>query len=513
MGVTHKLRPEVKDYILEIKKNKPGLGCRSLSPLIEEKFKIRLSKSSINFIIKDAGLSMPVGRRQKKRRQIRSLQVQEPRIPSVKAPVAPAPFAPAPVEAAETESSGVILLKAADYLLGGTYQITEAIRRQLKSQAADLLEKTESLLYSPLSGVSEGAQSYLNELQQVTELPKDIAQAISGISEVRGLKVSLQDAATFCIDGQFHTIWPDENMPDDFATSTYNIKTYINKYFQENAPLVLFMAPGYNAPPVEFFNFMLSLRGEKQITSLSLIGEKEEGLSLKEAQKRSFIFGLWPWQYRQYRKVKVIKELRKLNFSPLNKDFYLAETEIELSQPNINQHITLRGCVLKHSPQDKIILAILSNLASEGMSLEDLANNYLNSWPSPEEGFQDFSRKSDLFAYTERPARFLPTENLSLKDQPPQDIKSLFNAYLNTLDLYVKWRFLPGGYANEDFSTINERFYSLKARLKKQKNYTQAVFTLPAGYQYAQDLEYACKRINERRIILPHNKRLWCAVS
>lgn len=506
MGVTHKLRPEVKDYILEIKKDNPALGCRALSPLIEEKFKIRLSKSSINFIVKNAGLSLPVGRRQKKRRQIRGPQVQGFLAPSIKA--LPAPAA-GPVE---TEASGIILLKAADYLLGGTDQITETIRRQLKSQATDLYEKTESLLYASLSGASEATQSYLNELQQVASLPSDIAQAISGVSEMRGLKISLSDGAAFYIDGQFHSIWPSEDMPDDFSTTTYNIRGYINKYFQENTPFVLFMAPGYDAPPVEFFDFMLGLEGQKQITSLSFIGEKKEEISLKEAKKHSFIFGLWPWQYSQYRKVKAIKEFQRLNFAALNRDFYLAEIEIELSQPNVNQHITLRGCALKHGPQDKIILAILSNLPSEGTTLEDLADNYLSRWPNLEEGFRDFSRKRDLFAYTEGPARFLSTEGLSFKNQASQDIKSLFSGYLNILDLYVKRRFLPAEYENRDFSTINERFYTLKARLKREKDYTQAAFILPPDYQYAKDLGYAIKRINEKGIIFPDSQRVWLSV-
>ncbi len=510
MGVIHKLRPEVKNYILEIKKNNPHLGCRRLSPLIEEKFKIKLSKSSINFIIKDAGLSMPVGRRQKKRRQTRSLQVQEPHLPSIKVTLTP-PVAPVAVPAQETESSRIILLKAADYLLGGTYQITEAIRRQLKSQATDLQEKTEALLYSSLSGESELTQSYLKELQQFASLPQDIAQAISGISEIRGLKIELSDGAKFYIDGQFHTIWPNGNIPDDFSTTTYNIRSYISRYLQKDAPLVLFMAPGYATPPAELFDFILGSEGKKQITGLSLVREKEEPINLGEAKKRYFIIGLWPWQYSQYRKVRVTQELRKLNFTPLNQDFYLAETEVALSQPNVNQDVTLRGCALRNSPEGKIILAILSNLPSEGTSLEDLANIYLSCWPNLEEGFRDFSRKLDLFTYTEEPARFLSTENLPFKNQAPPEIKSLFDGYLKILDSYVKWRFLPAGYENKDFPTINEHFYSLKARLKKEKDYMQAVFIQPADYQYAKDLEYALKRINEKRIVFPGKQRVWLA--
>jgi hypothetical protein len=66
MGVVYKLKPEVKDFILKQKKIHPQLSCRSLAKLVREKFKTSLSKSSINFVLKEAGLSMPVGRRRKK---------------------------------------------------------------------------------------------------------------------------------------------------------------------------------------------------------------------------------------------------------------------------------------------------------------------------------------------------------------------------------------------------------------------------------------------------------------
>ena len=52
MGVIYKLKPEVKDFILEQKKLNPAVGCRSLTSLVESKFHIKLSKSSINAIIK-----------------------------------------------------------------------------------------------------------------------------------------------------------------------------------------------------------------------------------------------------------------------------------------------------------------------------------------------------------------------------------------------------------------------------------------------------------------------------
>ena len=68
MGTTHKLKPEVIEFIRKTREEKPTLGCRKIASLVYEKFKVDLSKSSINTIIKNSGLNLPVGRRRKKPR-------------------------------------------------------------------------------------------------------------------------------------------------------------------------------------------------------------------------------------------------------------------------------------------------------------------------------------------------------------------------------------------------------------------------------------------------------------
>jgi len=69
MGVIHKLKPEVLNFILENKKNNPSLSCRNLEQLVLEKLQVKVSKSSINAIFKENSLSMPIGRRQKEKKK------------------------------------------------------------------------------------------------------------------------------------------------------------------------------------------------------------------------------------------------------------------------------------------------------------------------------------------------------------------------------------------------------------------------------------------------------------
>ena len=69
MGIVHKIKPEVRDFVLEQKNRDPVLSCRKLSLLVLDNFRIELSKSSVNMIIKEAGLSAPIGRTPRKKRR------------------------------------------------------------------------------------------------------------------------------------------------------------------------------------------------------------------------------------------------------------------------------------------------------------------------------------------------------------------------------------------------------------------------------------------------------------
>jgi len=546
MGVIYKLRPEIKNFILEEKKANSLLSCRGLAILIENKFQVKISKSSINALFKEVGLSMPVGRRSKKKKTripqkeifpSEKLPLEEASplalpAPEAPPPEAPPPEVPLPEEPKETPipevqiepsleiqpASGIILLKAADYLIRGSYYISEAIKTRLGRDESDLLTKIESLIYTPFSELSGQLQTYLNELQSVMATKLDTFQILSTImQEVRGIKATLLDGGTFYLDGQLHTVWSTPQIPYDFNATIYNIKSYINKYFYKDVPFLLGMAPGYDTPTPEFFNFILSFEAkEKTISKLTLYGNKLEELEeipFSRSKRRFFIFGLWPWQFVDYRKVKKLGEFRPFYFAALKKNFYIADIELELSQPNTNQLVTLKGFAIKTSLTEKTRLIILSSLTQQEVMPESWLTTYLNHWPNLEETFKDFSRKLELFTYTASSQVSLSLKSLNLNREAPSDIKTLFYSYLEALDLYTRWHFLPFEYENQDFSTMKERFYNLKGILKKEKDYILVTFSPPANYRYLAHLQYALRRINEREIVFRDSKRLWLDIA
>lgn len=543
MGKIYKLRPEIINFVLEQKKANPVLSCRGLALLTADKFQIKFSKSSVNSLIKNAGLSLPVGRRRKKKRQnnlperlLGALQeasaaISPPTLitqqPPPEPPLPPSPpplpiILPIPTAqlVPELPLSEATLMRAMDYLVEGSSQMNIIIEDRLDLKSGEgLLAKTEAILYKSLlpEPTSAALSSYLNELQSVKTIGLDIFKVISAVfQEVRCVKVSLTDGEAFYLDGELRTVWSTPHIPYDFATTIYNIKGYINKYFYGDTPFLLFSAPGYDTPTKEFFKFLLSLdTQEKKISRLTLYDyqfEEMHSMPIDRSKRRFFIFGMWPWQFAEYRQVKKIGEFRPFYFAPLNKEFYIADIEIVLSQPNINQRVTLKGYSLKNTLNEKSRLLILTNLEAEGPALEEIISQYLNHWPNLEESFQDFSRKIELLTYTGASQGIFTEKDLAFDLDSGTNIESSLRKYLELLWLYFRGRFLPPLANSMDSAGLKEEFLRLKTAVNEEKGILKISFLPQDGFRFLRELEYACRRLNEREIVLADKRRLWFLV-
>ena len=686
MGVVHKLRPEVITFILNQKKETPALGCRKLASLILEEFKAEVSKSSINNIIKEAGLSSPLGRTPKKKRRhitmpvlpillenssvkealveakieevaedskreeearrleegrwaklaeeerlakeakekarieeerkkqegLNKIQEEVERLKLAKLEEEERFKEEAQIKAeeekwsrlaeeerlakeakekahieeelrkqreefkksaeeaerlrlaqleeekrlkeesqkkaeeerrkpeelkkpqegtkqvavlnidkfAQIENSGIILLKAADYIIGLSEYISSAIKSRLTGETGNLNDITENILYLPLlqdkidKQVTDKLYGYLNELENIKVLNLDISRAMAlRLQEVRCVKVILSDGSNLYLDGQMYSIWSSAHVPYDFASPVHDVKKRINRYLHEESPGILFNAPGYDMPSQEFLNFLLGLEGKKnRIVNIVLYGNKFEELEvlpITQGKPRGIIFGVWPWQYTECRHVKSMGEFRPFHLESQNRDFYIADIEIEIIQPTLGKQVVFTGCALKLSLSEKIRLLILSNYPEGEKKAEDLATQYLGRWPNLDEAFQDYSRKIELFTYTANSQRFFSAENLSLEIDQASGLKVLFKNYLTALDAYVRWHFLPSGNEDKNLADTRERFYNLGVRLSGVKPNALASFILPEGFASAKDLSYACRRVNEREIVLSGGQKLY----
>lgn len=530
MGVTYKLKPEINHFIIEQKRSNPALSCRDLARLIEQKYQIKVSKSSINSAVKSAGLSMPVGRRKGWRRKVSPTEKPQPEVKLLSAPAPAPPAAPQEKEERE-ESTGAILLKAVDSLIGGSRYLSEILRKSLEKKEPELLAHVEGLIYLPLFEAKEGEKiTALSALIGKEISIKDILlyndlwqslrinnrEAFSGIiglsQQVRGIKVLFTDNKSIYLDSQFRTVWPTSYIPFDFSTTLYNTKSYINKYFFQNQPLLLFIAPGEDAPSAEFFAFILALNAQgNRLERLILYDNKLQELqrvNLGQLKRYPFLYGLLPGQFREYRTISKVSEFRPFFCVPLQKELYLAEARIDLSQPYSNQVVTLKACILKNAPSDNPYFIIGGHNLNEEGGVELFANTYLNHWPDPQESCRDFIRKVEFFSYLGDSQGVLTTAKVNFSALDAPQAKALFGAYLELLHLYFKDFFLPAELKNMDFPTIKREFYSLKATLAREKTRLSVSFAPPPGFSFQKPLEYACRRLNEREIELSDGRRL-----
>jgi hypothetical protein len=142
MANPYKLSQEIEQFIISQKRLDPGLSCRSLMPLVEERFHVSLSKSLINNVFKQNNLSNPKGRKREKEPEV----MVEPGVEPIKASSEEMIW-----QAIETiENGGFFFLKAANLKLS----LTTNLARILASYFPETPQKSlqgiiEALIYLP----------------------------------------------------------------------------------------------------------------------------------------------------------------------------------------------------------------------------------------------------------------------------------------------------------------------------------------------------------------------------
>ena len=235
----YKIKPEIRDFILKEARECPRLGCRKLAKLIQEKFGLEVSKSSISAILKEEGLNRPVGRRPSaspyQGEAGRGLIVEEKCPPGV------------------VPGLGCWFLKAAELCLGG-----------LQAFSAESLEQKEVLGLKFI--LEDGASFFLDGatrgIWSKNHIPLEFSQ---GLSKSREYLVSA--------------------------------------IIQDNFPLIGQSAPGFAAPTPAFLNFIAAFSGQNPAQAIKKIEFYDDEDKLIETlepiplKRHYFILGIWPWQY------------------------------------------------------------------------------------------------------------------------------------------------------------------------------------------------------------------------
>jgi len=452
MGTTYKLKPEIIQLILERKKKNPALSCRHFTLTFKKEFNVRLSKSSVNAIFKDAGLSLPSGRRGLKKKAL---------TPKLKPPQ----ISIAPKELLEITSEPVAELR-------------EIPAPQTQSTELPGKETGEALLRA------------INFLFGNSN--------ISGIC--RTIKILLADGTTRYLDGLNYTIWNTNVIPYDFGAPVFEVTRRLNLDSANDISWVFFMAP--EGAISDDFIALISALKKNTVDKISLYGDTNiELMNLKPSQNKQIdlVFALWPWQLKECRLIRHIASFLPYLFSPTGFEYFAAEAEVEIkSKKAAGEGQVFYGYALKPSLDSKTELIVLSTYDKNKVTAQKVLGAYLEHWPNLKNTAHDFDEKLELFSFTSG-AQQLFSPGATVGDE--------------VLDAYLRWYIFPRAYRKVDFATMQERFYGIDSERLENNNYLLIKFKPVPGFAYLDDLAYACQRLNERLVVTPDNKKIWFSVK
>ncbi|RJP27415.1 MAG: hypothetical protein C4533_08140 [Candidatus Omnitrophota bacterium] len=533
MGIIYKLTEQAKNIVLDEKRNNPKLSCRKLVLLLKNKHNLVLSKSSINSIVKEAGLSQSVGRKPAK---ITPKKVR-PSVPTPKEAIVensavisePVPIViePPQVKVKESpvliENAGYVFLKIADDLIGGGRQIASIIASKLNNvTTSDIMSYNNSLLFRAFNATSiltaiqslspneVGLSSYLADLQSVTNITPRLIKALTdAFTRIRGYRLYFSDNSTLFLDSQFRSVWQVPNMPIDFSLSYLNASSYVKSIINHYKNFCIQSGAKDNLIPEEFIDLCIGLSNSgKTLKNISLFSDnltEIENIAVQQEQQPfTLVAGFWSDQIRGGIKINMVKDFESAFIGELSTQLHIGFADLDVTQLTANKRVKLKGYLIKSSPNDKRFLVIASSNYSEPFDNQGVIVDYLKLWPNYFEGFIDFKRKYEAFTYLPEPAA-----NFNFKDLGPNsDIKATLREYFNGLDFYVRRYILPPDYETESFSTINEHFYSLKAVVMDKTSHFQLKFQVPDGYKFTSVVRYACRRANERSAMFADGKKI-----
>lgn len=463
----YKLKVEIREFILQKAKERPELGCRKLAGLIQENFQADISKSTISSLLKSSGLNKAIGRRRTHKND-ESCHCEESAYggrrsnPALEIACLPARQASLPLVAhndsetlqetkqlpfqpQETQECGEWFLKAAELCLGGMPTVEDTNNPE--------------------------------NTNPVT--PQLFSELVSRSTEALALKFILEDNSFFFLDAGCHTIWSAERIPERLSVGLHKARNYLNERVISNRqPLILQVAPGFDTPAPALFDFIDAFQAERPERAVRIIELYSadnlliDTIELGQRQeKRYFIIGLWPWQYK-------------------NRDFALPMRLLPIND----------ACNRKK-------LDIITNFESDKKSDDEIIGHYLTHWPNLESGYQDFLDEIGHFIRSPKTqARdkcpFIPNNGEALT------YGQLLSFWRLILNSYCQRHFLPSGYQELDFLVLQERFYHLRGTINSPAGGFAVKFHPPEDFSYLKDLQYACQRVSEADIRLEDGCKL-----
>jgi hypothetical protein len=151
------------------------------------------------------------------------------------------------------------------------------------------------------------------------------------------------------------------------------------------------------------------------------------------------------------------------------------------------------------------------------MPAEEVFQGYMERWPAPEEGYQDFLKAVEQASLgIDRSQLQLVVDKIdTLYDLPewPADLKEGFRFIYSTLVSYVQRRFLPVSFRQTNLSHLEEIF-NLPGYLQEyRRRFSRIDLKIRPNFPGLADLPFVVRRLNEALSISPKGERIWLGIE
>lgn len=552
MGVVYKLKQEVIDYILELKKLDENLSCRKISELASARFQRKISKSSINAILKDSSLSSPVGRRGRKRSREDKFKIPAHRkeqifvnIPATILTVQPQPPAVVSVKPL-LENSGIFFLKAAEWQM----KRQGVLRFLCEKYSTDtheekILKAAESFLFLPVFGVrcEEDFLSFdnksfwdVNDLETkpttyqkaesfdvLKSLEKNRSQVLLEhgqiFSEASFFQVFLEDGTSFCLDCQNNSSWDEDNVHCDFSSCLDKSFDFLSKNIINNSqPVILRQAASEGNFSPSFLSMMAAFENipGKRMKRVDLLTSKKEIISSFEKllhKRRFFIIGIYDCDDLAQKILGNKQQMFKTFSSATQKTYRYATATTAFRLPGGTQASSSIIFVRAENSDDPQF-GLLTNMVFKDGSVDETIRLFLERWPNPVRGHAYFQERRktvlassrDIISYPDEKIEHLSCEKLF---EEKSFLSQSANAILLRIHDYACRHFFPVQWAQISFEEATRKIYSLSGEVVREKDRVCIKIASSKQENSALQIAFAIERINESAIHDPQGRRIF----
>jgi hypothetical protein len=508
------LRANIEKTINELKSNDSSLSCRTICNLVRNKYKCKVSKSTVASILKKNELNSPVGKR--------SIAVGR----SSSEPM---------------DYCGFYFLKAADICLQGSFWMATALSEscRLRQNIASLSDKFETAILGGMFHESDtekfneavskivckqykknAINTYLNSLEHV--MPNKMA-ILDGVSKSLlgpgSVRLILSSGKNIDLDPRLRGFLSHNQTNSNFYSTYLNTTIYINNVMVAcKQPFVFLSLEHGLADNVRFFD-LCSAFGAPIVTNppafIQVLGQDRSVLSslrISHAPRKfDFISGVLSSQ-----------EIARLQFSRVSayvpfehpliwEKLYVAEAEAELSQHESNEHIMLRALLFKNYPGAETKLVLLTNMQRNYFSTHCIANSYFIKWPDFVQSFNNFS-----MLYLPEPDNFSvemseKLRNLFLMNE--LSIKSILIFAQELLYSYCRNSIFPPQWKQLDHEQVRGGIFALKGNVRQENGVLFVDFLVSNDYSLLSGLVSACAKVNDLGLLTRDGLRLFFKVK